>query len=149
MKVQHAIYDMLQRARMLNDIDAWVYAMRDNRDLQLRLIKAVKSRLFTKGTDENGRIIGYYSPLTAKINPKKTVGSHYTLLDTGEFYDSIYIGVMNEYFFIEGDGDKGKENLFTKFGEGIIGLDEETFDWFSDEIINKYRDYADRILFRN
>lgn len=147
MKVEHDVYLMVKRAKTLNDVDAWIEAMKDNRDLQLRLIRAVKDRLFQKGTDENGRVIGYYSPLTAKINPKKAVGSHYTLLDSGEFYESIYIGVMNDYFFIDGDGDKGKENLFTKFGEGIIGLDDNTFDWFGEEIINKYREYVERVLF--
>jgi hypothetical protein len=147
MKVEHDVYLMLLRAKTLNDIDAWLFAMKDNRDLQIRLIKAVKNRLYTEGTDENGRIIGYYSPLSEKIDPKKITGTHYTLLASGEFYDSIYIGVMNEYFFIDGEMDKMRDQKW--FSEGIIGLDENLFDWFSEEIINKYREYADRILFGN
>jgi len=37
--------------------------------------------------------------------------------------------------------------LFDKFGYGIIGLDENIFDWFSEEIINKYIDYVGRVLY--
>ena len=147
MKVEHDVYLMLLRTKTLNDIDAWLFAMKDNRDLQIRLIKAVKERLFKEGTDENGRIIGYYSPLSEKLDPKKVAGTHYTLLASGELYDSIYIGVMNEYFFIDAETNKIKDQ--TWFNEGIIALDETTFDWFSEEIINKYREYADRILFGN
>jgi hypothetical protein len=137
---------MLERAKMLNNASAWVYAMRDNKDLQIEIIRKVKDRLFKEGTNDQGKIIGTYSPFTEKLNRQKVAGTHYTLKDTGEFYESIYIGVMNDYFFIDGDGDKGKDNLFEKYGEGIIGLDENTFDWFGEKIINKYIDYVGRVL---
>ncbi len=146
MKVQHEVYLMLERAKMLNNASAWVYAMRDNKDLQIEIIRKVKDRLFKEGTNDQGKIIGTYSPFTEKLNRQKVAGTHYTLKDTGEFYESIYIGVMNDYFFIDGDGDKGKDNLFEKYGEGIIGLDENTFDWFGEKIINKYIDYVGRVL---
>ncbi len=149
MKVEHDVYLMLLRAKTLNDIDAWLFAMKDNHKLQADLINSIKDRLFKEGVDEDRRVLGTYSAFTEKLNPKKKVGTRYTLFDTGEFYSSIYIQVMNDYFLINGDGDKGDENLFDKFGDGIIGLDENLFDWFSDEIINKYREYADRILFGN
>ena len=147
MKVQHEVYLMLERAKMLNNASAWVYAMRDNYRLQADLINSIKDRLFKEGVDEDRRIIGTYSAFTEKLNPKKKVGTRYTLFDTGEFYSSIYIQVMNDYFLINGDGDKGDENLFDKFGYGIIGLDENLFDWFSEEIINKYIDYVGRVLY--
>jgi hypothetical protein len=140
---------MLERAKMLNNASAWVYAMRDNKDLQIEIIRKVKDRLFKEGTNDQGKIIGTYSPFTEKLNRIKVAGAHYTLKDTGEFYESIYIGVMNDYFFIDGDGDKGKDNLFEKYGEGIIGLDDTTFDWFGEKIINKYIDYVGRVLHGN
>lgn len=149
MKVQHEVYLMLERAKMLNNASAWVFAMRDNKDLQIEIIRKVKDRLFKEGTNDQGKIIGTYSPFTEKLNRKKVAGTHYTLKDTGEFYESIYIGVMNDYFFIDGDGDKGKDNLFEKYGEGIIGLDYTTFDWFGEQIINKYLEYVGRVLYGN
>jgi hypothetical protein len=54
---------------------------------------------------------------------------------------------MNDYFFIEGDGNKGRENLFDKFGEGIIGLTDEQRDWLGGEVIIKYQQYVERVLF--
>jgi len=148
-KVQHEVYLMLERAKMLNNASAWVYAMRDNKDLQIEIIRKVKDRLFKEGTNDQGKIIGTYSINTEKINPIKVAGTHYTFVDTKEFFESIYIGVMRDYFFIDGDGDKGKDNLFEKHGEGIIGLDDTTFDWFGEKIINKYLEYIGRVLYRD
>lgn len=140
---------MLQRAKRMSATQAWVSAFVDNKQLQDEVLKRVKSRLTEKGTNDKGKVIGTYSPFTEKVNRKKRAGSHYTLFDTGEFYQSLYIGALSDYFFIDGDGDKGKENLFTKFGDGIIGLTEEDKDWLGEKVIEKYYEYAREVLQRD
>lgn len=147
MKAPHAVYEMLQRARTLSHAAAWAEALRDNPQLQKEILQRIKRRLFDEGTDENDRIIGRYKAYTQKLNPEKVAGSPYTLYDTGEFYASLYVGFMADYFFIDGDGNKGRENLFDKFGEGIIGLTDEQRDWLGEEVIIKYREYVKRVLF--
>jgi hypothetical protein len=149
MKVNHAVYEMLQRAKQLSEAKAWALAMVDNNDLHSDLLKRIKTRLTQEGTNEKGEIIGVYKPSTERINPKKHAGSHYTLFDTGEFYASLYVGFMTDYFFIDGDGDKGKENLFDKFGEGIIGLTEKDKEWLGEIVITKYLEYVENTLFGN
>ncbi len=149
MQVPHPVYEMLQRAARLSEAEAWAYALRDNTDLQEQILQSLKRRLFDYGTDENNRVIGVYSPYTQKIDREKVAGTPYTLKDTGEFYASMYIGVLSDHFFIDADGDKGNENLFTKYGEGIIGLNDDQLDWLGEEIITKYLEYVERVLYRD
>ena len=122
------------------------------------MLKRVKDRLYSKGTNELGEVIGVYKPSTERINPQKHAGSHYTLKDTGEFYASLYIGFLSDYFFIDGDGDKTsiskggkliKNNLFQEFGDGIIGLDDDDKEWLGEILIDKYLEYVENTLFGN
>jgi hypothetical protein len=111
------------------------------------MLQRIKRRLFDEGTNEDDKIIGRYKAFTQKLNPEKVAGSPYTLYDTGEFYASLYVGFMSDYFFIDGDGDKGRENLFDKFGMGIIGLTDDQREWLGGEVIEKYKEYVRRVLF--
>lgn len=149
MFVRHVVYEMLERAKTLSDAKAWYFAIVDNKSIHDDLLKRVKDRLYNKGTNELGEVIGVYKPSTERINPQKHAGSHYTLKDTGEFYASLYIGFLSDYFFIDGDGDKGKENLFQKFGDGIIGLDDDDKEWLGEILIDKYLEYVENTLFGN
>ncbi len=138
---------MLLRARTLSHAAAWAEALRDNPELQREMLQRIKRRLFDEGTNEDDKIIGRYKAFTQKLNPEKVAGSPYTLYDTGEFYASLYVGFMSDYFFIDGDGDKGRENLFDKFGMGIIGLTDDQREWLGGEVIEKYKEYVRRVLF--
>jgi hypothetical protein len=109
----------------------------------------IQKEQLQKGRDEDGDIIGYYSELTEKINPRKAAGTPYTLKDTGQFYKSMYIRVNSEYIEIDADpikvGDDGERtNLFWKYGEGIIGLTEQS----RQKLINKTTQEAKIILQR-
>lgn len=108
-------------------------------------------QLFKKGIDMDGDIIGYYSEFTEKINPKKVAGTHYTLKDTGEFFDSMIIYIYTNYIEIDADplkkNEKGEtENLFYKYTDAIIGLTDENMDKLAFELQRRYRVEINRIL---
>lgn len=110
-----------------------------------------QDQLFDKGIDEDGDVIGEYSEYTEMINPEKVAGTHYTLKDTGEFFDSFYIDVFSSYFEINAnpiktDEDGDTTNLFFQYGEGIMGLTNESMDKLSREILRLYKIEVRKLL---
>ena len=57
---------------------------------------------------------------------KKKAGDPYNLYDTGEFYKSMVFLLGNNFFEIDADPIKDNDNLFTKYGEQIIWLSEDS-----------------------
>jgi hypothetical protein len=102
-----------------------------------------EDQLFDQGIDEDGEVIGYYSEWTEMMNPDKVAGTHYTLKDTGEFFNSFHLRIYPGYFEIDADpiktNDQGEtENLFYKYTEAIIGLTNESKEKLGREIIRRY-----------
>ena len=129
---------LLQRAKKITNQVIWRNVLNDPifRNWTLDLVR--QKQLFEKGVDENNRIIGVYSEVTQRRNRKKKAGTPYTLYDTGEFYKSMFIIVFADSFVIDADPIKIDEfddvtNLFTEYGEGIVGLTDESKTLFANE----------------
>lgn len=107
-----------------------------------------KNQLLKYGVDERNKVIGYYSLTTQLISGgKKKFGSPYTLKDTGAFYKSMYIRANPQYIEIDADPIKKGEgqattNLFQEYGEGIIGLTDDS----KNKLANKTLDLCKRYL---
>jgi len=142
---------LLNRARTLHIQSIWFKVFSDV-DLKKRMLKWIQEdQLMKEGIDENGNIIGTYSEITEKINPQKIAGSHYTLFDTGEFYRSMFIVVLSDSFVIDADPIKidengEKTNLFEEYGEGIIGLTDESKQKLVLEVTRRFRIELEKIL---
>tara|TARA_R110001632_G_scaffold231761_1_gene370968 strand:+ start:160 stop:603 length:444 start_codon:yes stop_codon:yes gene_type:complete len=83
---------------------------------------------------------GGYSDLTLQLNPNKQ-RDVVNLLDTSEFYASITATVDSSLLEIDADpiktDDNGKDtNLYDRWGEDIIGLNEENLQ----ELIETLKD---------
>ena len=83
---------------------------------------------------------GGYSDLTLQLNPNKQ-RDVVNLLDTSEFYASITAKVDSSLLEIDADpiktDDNGKDtNLYDRWGEDIIGLNEENLQ----ELIETLKD---------
>ena len=84
---------------------------------------------------------GGYSDVTLKLNPEK-VRDRVNLLDTSEFYASITAKVDNNLLQLDADpiktDDKGKDtNLYDRWGEDIIGLNEENLQQLIETLKDK------------
>lgn len=129
----------------------WISVMRKPL-LKTFILDLVRNdQLLEQGIDEDGDVIGTYSEYTEMINPEKVAGSHYTLKDTGEFFNSFYIDVFPSYFEINAnpiktDDDGDTTNLFYEYGEGIMGLTTESMDKLSREILRLYRIEVRKLL---
>ena len=112
-----------------------------------------QDQLFKEGIDEDGDVIGYYGEFTEAMNPEKVAGTHYTLFDTGEFYASMYVAVQMNYIEVVADPIKiddrtgETDNLFYKYGEGIIGLTDENKTKLAIMVKIRFQREAAKILF--
>ena len=72
----------------------WAYVL-DDKKFQVWTLDLIRQdQLFKEGQDGDGNILGYYSAYTEEINPEKKAGSHYTLHDTGDFYESMIFNIF-------------------------------------------------------
>jgi len=143
--------ETLQKVQLLNESQAWIESITP--ELQQEYIeKWIKGdQLFRKGVDEDGDLLGVYSFTTEILSKgRKKAGTHYTFLDTGQFYQSIYIKVLTNSLIVDGDFELMKdknwwyENNLDQ--DKILGLIDENFEKFTKEIAVNYSKYVRRIL---
>lgn len=140
--------DLLRNTKILMDPDIiWNHVFSD-KEFQVWILDLIRDdQLMEKGVDETGKVIGTYSWATQNIyNSSKIEGEHYTLFDTGDFYKSMVILLGTNYFEIDADPIKENANLFTKFGEGIIGLTEESLEKLRVETKRRYQLEIERLF---
>ena len=138
-----AIGVLLRKTRLLSEAEAWVKSIDQN--VQETIIKEYiqKDQLKWQGIDETGQVIGYYSEVTEMITRgRKMAGDHYTLEDTGAFFRSMYVVVLLDSIVIEANPVKDNENLFVKYGDGIIGLTDENKTKFGEIVKEKFIQYV-------
>lgn len=121
---------VLNKFRAIRTQDIWQKVFLDKTLSRMILEMIQQDQLFKKGIDEDGDIIGTYSEWSEMLNPEKVAGTPFTLFDTGAFYESMKIVVLNDAFVVEAQPIKIDENgektdLFENYGEGIIGLTDE------------------------
>jgi len=109
-----------------------------------------KVQLFDYGEDSRGvqlsSIGGIYAESTIRLSrtPKKN-RSHINLKDTGDFYKTFDVVVNNNASFrIEANTMKGGQNLEDRWGEDIVGLQEENVT----KVLDKLRDEFYKAIYK-
>ena len=103
-----------------------------------------KVQLFDMGEDSRGvelmAVGGTYAPSTIRIKQKKRQPTNrITLKDTGDFYKTFDVVVNNNASFrIEADTMKGGQNLEDRWGEDIVGLQEESIELVLDKLRDEF-----------
>ena len=142
-------------SRFLNPEEVWKRVFLDKTLQNTIIVEYIQQdQLLEKGIDETGNALRNkdngrttYSRLTEILsNGRKKEGEPYNLLDSGEFYKSMVFLLGKDFFEIDADPIKGDDNLFTKFGEGIIGLTEESRIKLQEELLTRYDKEIRRIL---
>lgn len=137
---------LVRRVRLISETVAWLETF--NTVTKNQIIEWIqKDQLTNKGVDKFGEVIGYYSFATELITKgKKKFNAHYTLFDTGDFYRSMYVAVFQTEIVINANANKGKDNLFRKFGDGIIGLTDENFNKLKEIVKDSYIKHVRKAL---
>lgn len=115
-------------------IDEYIYSLkkiRDNVDKiaevaikskQSQILSTLRTRLYQKGIDGTGKLIGQYTPNTVKIKRKKNQkASFITLRDTGTFYGSMFLEVSGRFYDINASAPIAVE-LVERYGDSILDL---------------------------
>lgn len=141
----------LRKVNLLSERVFWRKAFNDPAFTNYILDLIRNDQLFSQGIDSDGDVIGTYSEWTEMMNPEKEAGEHYTLKDTGAFYESMIIYIYDNLIEIDADpikkNDKGEEkNLFFEYGENIIGLTDENTQKVALILADKYKQEIIRIL---
>lgn len=99
------------------------------------IISLNQEQLYNLGEDSEGKSLGTYAPSTVMIKQAQGVPTdRITLKDTGDFYSSFKVFYSNGEIFIDADGQKDDTNLFTEYGEDILGLNDANMSIFVDEV---------------
>jgi hypothetical protein len=115
-------------------IDEYIYSLKKIRDRVDKIAEAaikskraailttVRTRLYQKGLDGTGKLIGEYTPNTVKIKRKKNQKTSFiTLRDTGTFYGSMFLEVSGRFYDINASAPIAVE-LVARYGESILDL---------------------------
>lgn len=100
------------------------------------IVGMLKFRLYNKGTDGNGAMIGRYSKKTIPIkiaNSQKT--SFITLRDQGHFYTGMFLESRNNEYIIDST-DRKTDLLVQIYGKSIMELTKEQQDNVVSNIID-------------
>lgn len=122
-----ALRNLAKRIKTLNVNDC-IYHLSLNKSFTDYIIELnTKKQLYEKGVGSDGIRIGSYSPKTKQIKDSKgQISDHVTLLDTGEFYKSFSVFLSGSDFVISANTIKDTDDLIYKYGEEILGLNEES-----------------------
>jgi len=140
------LHEMVRRRRLLSYALIWYEAF--DSDLKKQILNWIQRDQLTKfGIDADGDVIGYYSGVTASINPSKKFNTHFTLDDTGSFYQSMFVQVLSDRILIEAGSDTyrkmQKKDWFT---DRILNLTDENLRKLKAEIKEKYIQAVRKIL---
>lgn len=138
--------NLWKRRNFLLEVQAWKQSFdKVTKDQILDWVK--NDQLKNRGVDGKGEVIGYYSYATELITKgRKRQGDPYTLEDTGAFYASMEVEITDSLLYVTGNGRKGNDNLYTKYGDYITTLTDGNVEKLKEIINQKIIDYVRKVL---
>ncbi len=122
----------------------------NNPQLEKLAIKLNQENQLKFGKTADGNFLGDYSQTSVDVYGKEP--GPIQLKDTGDFYDSFQVILLDDGFVIDADGfktdDSGETtNLFSKYGQDITGLNDENLSIFIKELQPKIAEAIIRRIF--
>jgi len=145
--MQTIIGERLKKTRLLFDNVAFQKVIDAN--IRREILNMIQSdQLMKNGIDSDGNVLGYYSWMTEAMSKgRKKEGDKYNLFDTGEFYRQMFVIALRDGLLIDSDGaDKEDTNLFTEYGNNIVGLTDENLGKLVELLRPKYIEYTRQTL---
>ena len=128
-----ALKELARKFIALNEKEILFRAIANNPKLEKLAIKLNQENQLKFGKTADGDYLGDYSATSVNVFGKEP--GPIQLKDTGDFYESFQVILLDDGFLIDADGmktdDSGKTtNLFTKYGQDITGLNDENLSIF-------------------
>lgn len=144
---------LLERAYLMLEMNRIWYMVFSDEVLKRKMIDWIRiEQLYKQGVDEDDRIIGFYSEFTEMMNPEKVAGTHYTLIDSGEFYRSMFIAVGYGTLEIDADTAKmesedwWKDNSIEK--DKLLGFNEANKQKLVNEVKIRFQKAVNQVLYQ-
>lgn len=133
------VFNVLDRAINLDTDKVWLISI-DEETKEHIIQMNTEDQLEEDGLFSDGTPTGDYSPLTILYKRRKGDRyDHMTFKDTGQFYDSWEVRVDRSGLDIDADGQVSADtNLFTIYGENILGLTDENMQFFIEMVKENY-----------
>ena len=134
----------LKRATELKKQEGKIFKLvLDNKVIKDLIVRLnTEEQLGRDKTDSLGAHLGTYSFATEQISKgKKKQGEFIDLKDTGEFWASWKVKVLQKFISIDANPIKEGNNLFDDYGEEILGLTDENLQILIDETKGLFIDY--------
>lgn len=145
MLVKTRLYRVVKALAQLDEDLVWLDTV-DSDEFKAQFVAWIHEQL-QSGEDGDGEIMGLYSAATEAINPEKIEGTPYTLKDTGDFYNSMFLVAMVDELILEADADKDSDvNLYEEYGNAITKLNDENFQLLKERVKEGYKAYIRRLL---
>jgi hypothetical protein len=145
MFVKTRLYRVVKALAQLDEDLVWLDTV-DSDEFKAQFVAWIHEQL-QEGEDGDGEIMGLYSAATEAINPEKIEGTPYTLKDTGDFYNSMFLVAMVDELILEADADKDDDvNLYEEYGNAITKLNDENFQLLKERLKEGYKAYIRRLL---
>ncbi len=143
MSFKTPVEEQLNKAIMLSDSIAWFETHTE--EVKQIILDYIRDDQLYEGVDSNNSFIGFYSYWTEVISDgKKRMGDPYTLEDTGAFYRSMFIKVLNDSIVIDADYVKVEDQDWWRID--ILGLTEENLENYAELVKDNFITYARRVL---
>jgi hypothetical protein len=112
----------------------------NNPQLEKLAIKLNQDKQLKFGLTADGDFLGNYS--TSSVRDYGKEPGPIQLKDTGAFYKSFQVILLDDGFLIDADevktDDSGQTtNLFTRYGQDVTGLNDENLSIFISELVPK------------
>jgi len=139
-------YLMAQRAeRFLTDSMLWFDTFGKNPKLINQMLDLIRfDQLFDLGVDGNNEVIGLYSFASQVANPNKQEGTEYTLKDSGDFYRSMLVQVLNDSIEPIADTSKFEDQIW--YSDSIVKWNNTSINKIRNAYKRNAISYAKRIL---
>jgi len=145
MFVKTRLYRVVKALAQLDEDLVWLDTV-DSDEFKAQFVAWIHEQL-QRGEDGDGDIMGLYSAATEAINPEKVEGTPYTLKDTGDFYNSMFLVAMVDELILEAEADKDEDvNLYQEYGTAITKLNDENFELLKERVKEGYKAYIRRLL---
>ena len=141
-----AIGTLIEKLKTLNEEIVWFHAL-VNEEFKQQFVGWIQEQL-QSGEDGKGDVMGLYSFATEIISGgEKKEGDPFTLKDSGDFYNSMFLVVMSDSLQLEADYEKpdGTE-LNLEYGNAITDLNDENIEKIKEIVVEKYIEYINDLL---
>lgn len=139
MEIKTVVEQRIKLALLLDEAIMWYSAHTEFiKDVILDLI--TDNQLMDKGVDADGEIIGRYSKATEMISGgRKKAGDPYNLNDTGSFFRSMFINVLENSIEIDASSQTFTEMQNQNWWRiSILGMTEQSLNQYVELLKENY-----------